>query len=927
MANRSPVSALRLVASCLLPVLLLAVPARGLSPVPSPRLDDSRSEAAPPADLAARFEAVPGGPNGPTRFAARGIGYGLLVAGDEFVMAASRPAGGARVRVGVVGASPDVRVSGEDLQPGRNNYIRGDDPAAWRTGVAAYGRVRCSGVYPGVDFVCYGTGRNLEYDVVVAPGADARAVRLRFDGASRLEVTPEGDLVATTAAGEVRHHAPHAFQVVDGARVAVAARYAVSGGELHFELGAYDTSRPLVVDPVLEFTKELGGGGYDWGVGVTVDAAGYVYLVGNTLSSDFPTVDPFQAGIGGGLYYEQDAVVVKLDPSGTQLLYSTYFGGSGLDDGTAIAVGSDGSVVIVGRTDSTDLPLQSPLQPALSPPPNQYVVPNDVFITKFTPDGSGLVFSTYLGGGGFDVARGVALDAAGNLYVTGSTKSGRPDPDGDEPPTTPFPTTPGAFSRQLLPSEDAGGFVSKLSPNGSALLYSTYLENAGVGIAVDADGNAYTAGHDALFVRTRVRKLNAAGSALVYAFAFDGRPAAIAIDGDRAAYVTGRTPSFVAPGTAPTGGYDREEQNLFVAKVNPAGSGLDYSLVLGDVRAVDNGTGIAVDAAHNAYVVGNSTSPGFPVEDPLPNAPARGAFVMKLDPAGAIVFSTFLGVDDFTQNNGVAATGAGDVYVVGQAHETNSYDVEVFAVKIAGGGSRADTVGVCSSEGAWFLRDSNTPGPADLTFSYGPAGVAWPPLAGDWNGDGVDTPGLFDPVNSAFFLRNACSPGPADLVVGFGPPGSQWQPVAGDWNGDGVDTIGLYDPGSGAFFLKNGNSPGGADVVFAYGPAGSGWRALSGDWDGDGRDSVGLYNPANGFFFLKNANAPGAADLVFGFGPSAATPLTGDWNGDGRDTIGVYLPSTGSWFLRDSNSAGAADTVFGYGPPGATPVVGYWEPE
>ncbi len=230
--------------------------------------------------------------------------------------------------------------------------------------------------------------------------------------------------------------------------------------------------------------------------------------------------------------------------------------------------------------------------------------------------------------------------------------------------------------------------------------------------------------------------------------------------------------------------------------------------------------------------------------------------------------------------------------------------------------------------GVWFLRNANSPGPADAAFGFGPGGAGLVPLSGDWNGDGIETPGLYSPAAGVFFLKNSSGPGPADLVFGYGPVAG-WTPVVGDWNGDGVDTIGLYEGTSGTFFLKNSNTAGPANVVFGFGAGGAGLAPLVGDWNGDGVDTVGVYSQASGFFFLRNSNAAGPADAVVGFGPSASgwTPLAGDWDGNGTDTIGLYAPQSGFYFLRNANAPGPADTVFGYGPSGATPLVGDWDGE
>jgi trimeric autotransporter adhesin len=237
---------------------------------------------------------------------------------------------------------------------------------------------------------------------------------------------------------------------------------------------------------------------------------------------------------------------------------------------------------------------------------------------------------------------------------------------------------------------------------------------------------------------------------------------------------------------------------------------------------------------------------------------------------------------------------------------------------------RRDAIGVyIPSTAAWFLRNTATPGNADVVFGYGASGMMMP-LAGDWDGTLTDTAGIYDPSSSAFFLRNSNTGGNGDSVFVFGGPGSGSRPVSGDWDGDGIDTIGLYQPATGAFFLRNAHAPGPADVTFAFGAAG-GMVAIAGDWDGDGADSVGLYVPSTGAFFLTNSNTSGPADLVFFFGAPGGMPVAGDWDGDGADTVGVYYSENGTWFLTNRHEPGPADVTVGYGPAGARPVTGNWD--
>jgi hypothetical protein len=257
------------------------------------------------------------------------------------------------------------------------------------------------------------------------------------------------------------------------------------------------------------------------------------------------------------------------------------------------------------------------------------------------------------------------------------------------------------------------------------------------------------------------------------------------------------------------------------------------------------------------------------------------------------------------------------------------WNSDTVVVTVTGGApGTAATPGLYAPGGsAFFLRNCNVAGAADLAFGYGAAGLGYVPLSGDWDGDGVDTIGLYDPATSCFYLRNSNTPGPADVVACFGAPGGV--PVSGDWDGDGVDTVGVYRPESGVFFLKNSNEPGVADLTFQFGSGGAGYAPLTGDWDGDGVTTVGLYNSQTGVFFLRNANGPGAADLAFQFGAAGqgSVPVAGDWDGDGATSVGIYVPSTSVFFLEDANAPGAADYSVQYGAAGGayTPLAGDWD--
>lgn len=237
-----------------------------------------------------------------------------------------------------------------------------------------------------------------------------------------------------------------------------------------------------------------------------------------------------------------------------------------------------------------------------------------------------------------------------------------------------------------------------------------------------------------------------------------------------------------------------------------------------------------------------------------------------------------------------------------------------------------DTIGTfVDASSTFFLRNSNSPGGADVTFGFGAPAAMWLPIRGDWDGDGADSIGLYDPVTSNFYLKNTNAAGGADIVFSFGVGNLGYLPIAGDWDGDGIDTVGLYLPSSGVFQLRNSNSAGGADLTFSFGVGGPSMRAIGGDWNNDGIDTIGVCDTSNGNFFLKNSNVAGGADLTFTFGAGGATPLAGDWDGSSGDSIGLYVASTSTFLLRNSNSNGAADVTVGYGAANSLPVVGDWD--
>ncbi len=400
----------------------------------------------------------------------------------------------------LIDANKNAQVAGMDQLPGTTNYFLGKNPRTWRTSVVNYRKVSYRDVYPGIDLVYYGNQRQLEYDFVVAPGSDPGAIKVSFAGAPRIRLDRQtGDLILSTAKGDVHFHKPVAYQMeaeqasaADGRKHFVESSFVLDAkNRVSFQLGSYDHSRALVIDPTLGYSTYLGGTGNDYATAVAVDSTGSAYVTGYTASTNFPTVaGAYQTSCGGGTACSAthiNAFVTKLNSTGTALVYSTYLGGSAKDYGYGIAVDASGDAFIVGTATSNDFPTTpGAYQTACT---GGSCANGDIFITELNPTGSGLVYSTYLGGVTTNQGNAIALDSSGNAYVTGYTKSGN------------YPITPGVFQGGCSSCKNAlvDAVVTKLNSSGSALVYSSFLggNNADVGyaIAVDSAGNAYVTGY------------------------------------------------------------------------------------------------------------------------------------------------------------------------------------------------------------------------------------------------------------------------------------------------------------------------------------------------------------------------------------------------------------------------------------------------
>ncbi len=665
-------------------VLGCSIPLLALAPTPSStaprnvRLDPQFGQ----TPLA--FEENRGQTDSSVRFLAREPGFLLFLTDREAVVKLS-PARGSSpgptaLRMAFESTSMGKAV-GVDRLPQTSNYFVGNDPSRWRTGVPSFRTVRYPEIYPGVDLVYHGERRQLEFDLVVAPGADPHRIVLDIDGAEAAKRDPAGNLVLSTSGGDFRLVRPTIYQEAPAGRQEISGEYVLLPGEgghrrVAVSLGSYDRSRPLVIDPELMYSTYLGGTDDDVPSGVAVDGAGNAYVTGVTASADFPGVgDGSLQSVNAGQF---DAFVTKIDAAGTGIVYSTFLGGSGGETGGTIAVDTAGNAYIAGSTFSSDFPVLHPIQAH-----NAGFA--DAFVAKIAPAGDALVYSTYLGGQNFDYGFAIAIDSSGNAYLTGDSAS----PD--------FPGTADSPIQSSVVPGKYHGWVTKIDAAGSAIVFSTYLGGKsfddGYGIAVDGQRNVYVTGQTTSsdFIGAAggpiqaalggssdafVTKVNASGTALVYSTFLGGSGSdiglSIAVDSNRNAYVTGATtsPDFPKADESPIQDHNEGGGNdAFVAKIDAAGGAIVYSTYLGG-SGDDVGAGIAVDSSGTAYVAGGAGSSGFPGTSGSPIQPALAgpsdAFVTAIDPTGsAILFSTYFGGNAADGAYAIALDSGRNVYIVG----------------------------------------------------------------------------------------------------------------------------------------------------------------------------------------------------------------------------------------------------------------------
>jgi len=611
--------------------------------------------------------------------------------GKQTVSKASQSGGLVQLRL--VGADPGSEAIGQEELVTRSNYFIGNDPAKWRTDIPNYGRIKYDDVYAGIDLEYYGNLGRLEYDFIVSPGSDPDMISLQFEGTDAISINEQGDLILKTEKSELAMLQPVAYQERGGIREHIPAAYDLQGeNQIGFGLGDYDPDIPLVIDPVVAYSTYLGGSGAEEGNAITVDTLGNVFVTG-MAQSGFPVDDNPLQGTNAGGY---DVFVAKLKADGSELLYATYIGGSTLggglggdDIGLGIAVDPEGNAYITGRTQSDDFPLEKALQTTYRG--DDFYA--DAFVVKLNPEGTSLLYSTYLGGDEDETGYDIVADKSGHAYVVGETSSKNFHVEN-------------AYDAIKDGLEDV--FVSKIKPDGSDFVFSTFLGgeygDRGRGIDIDQDENIYLTGRtysgnfptEAPYQATGiggdafVTKMKADGSGLVFSTYLTGTGSdpnelhidegtSIAVDSLGFVYVAGMTQSPDFPSVNAVQKDRGYPPDGFVTKFKTDGSSPVYSTFLGGDHW-EGGLDIEVDPAGVAYVVGSTQSSDFKTENPI--QPSLNGivdnFVTIINADGSdMVFSTFLGGSsnegyaNWDAKDGVAVDQNRNVYVTSRTGSTD----------------------------------------------------------------------------------------------------------------------------------------------------------------------------------------------------------------------------------------------------------------
>lgn len=571
----------------------------------------------------------------------------------------------------LIDANSKAKIIALEESSTKTNYLINN-----KNNIKNFTKVKYESIYPGVDIVYYGNQKQLEYDFIVAPNADPNLINLAFSEATKLTINEQGDLIIDVNGQIIYQKRPDIYQYINGNRKSIKGSYKLSANnQISFQIGDYDTSKTLVIDPVIGYSTFLGGTDNDFSNAITVDNEGNTYLVGNTASINFP-VSNFQQQNNKG---KNDLFITKIAPDGNRVIYSTYIGGSDNDFGNAIAVDSMGNVYVAGYTFSSDFPVLNGFQPK-----NGNTIANtggDAFILKLNAQGNALVYSTYLGGMGDDLASSIAIDSQNNAYITGFTNSAN------------FPVANAVQSRS---NGGFDAFVAKLNPMGSSLIYSTYIGGSdndfGNAVAVDKDRNAYFVGvtDSRNFPAINplqstnsgdsdgfITKISATGNIVNFSTYFGGSSfdniTSVAVDNTNNIYLTGVTNSRDFTVVNAIQSSKSTSLDAFVSKLNPTGSNLVYSTYLGG-NGDDQANSLSLDADNNVYLTGVTTSTNFPLKDATQKVIGgeQDAFMTKLNALGtALDFSTYVGGIGSESGLSIIVDSKANVFMTGI---TNSMD-------------------------------------------------------------------------------------------------------------------------------------------------------------------------------------------------------------------------------------------------------------
>jgi len=617
------------------------------------------------SSLPLAFEANQGQTDARVRFLARGAGYTLFLADGEAVLATQGKDGKTDyVRVKLAGADGKARVTGEDQLGGKTNYFIGNDPKKWHTGISDFGKVRYSSVYPGVDVLYYGNHDRLEHDFIVRPGADANKIVLELSGAKKVTIDANsGDLILKTSAGELRLEKPQIYQQVAGKRVEIAGGYKIERHHrVAFQLGAYDRSKELVIDPVLNYGTYLSTAAGTNAAGMAVDGSGAIYVTGTTTSTAFPSPAPVatNSGVGGS----GDIYVTKIDPTqsaSAQLVYTTFLGGADSDSAKGIALDSAKDAYIVGLSICS-----AGGYPAVNGQSSCTATKKLATVSELDSTGATLLYSTYYGSGdvfpnAIAVVTSLSAAAQSNVVIVGGTDASQT-------------ASANSFSNtQSVGSFDS--FITELNTKPSTAISDFACDGSGNATATFTGPTPYVSNELVAFTWGPISPAGNNYNATAFVTS-----------------TTATTATYTDPGctnleaTFPTSG--------------GGGSGMSqvvYSSLLGATGGNSGLAAIAVAGPNAIYVAGTTLSSSFPTKGtPVQSALSgpQDAVIAEFDPtqgtaANTLVASTYLGGSATDYANGIALDTGGNVYVIGETNSSNFPGVSLTAQTTYGGGNDA----------------------------------------------------------------------------------------------------------------------------------------------------------------------------------------------------------------------------------------------